>query len=252
MCVLKLDYTGDFGSDLDALPSLSQLDGWLTEDFGREMPSPVAEEPAICPSLLSATPSATPVPPSACPSVSATSIPIFSRRSTSECESSKKIINIEYIFWTPEIKDKPPATRSTYKRKAPPNSEEPKFIKLPSEKGKIYIRWEVENLSFLDFKQYAFQAIRNQDAPELGDNAAQLDKNGLITWEVSVPHGGAFAAKNKASINNDRVFSDFVEVISVPGEEGRKVIVTLIEKDPNAVAQVSLLLSCLSFGVFTI
>ncbi|KNZ48980.1 hypothetical protein VP01_5280g1 [Puccinia sorghi] len=125
-----------------------------------------------------------------------------------------------------------------YKRKAPPNSEETKFIKLPSEKRKIYIiHWEVKNLSFLDFKQYVLRAICNQDALELGDNTKQLDKNGFITWEVSVPHGGTFAAKIKASINNNRFFANFVKVISAPGEKGQNLIVTLIEKDPNAVGQ---------------
>ncbi|KNZ60569.1 hypothetical protein VP01_1535g1 [Puccinia sorghi] len=68
-------------------------------------------------------------------------------------------------------------------------------------------------------------------------HAEQLGEQGLINWEVSVLHGGPFAAENKASITNNRVFREFIEIISAPGEERRKVIVTLIKKDPNAVAQ---------------
>ncbi|KNZ57539.1 hypothetical protein VP01_2132g1 [Puccinia sorghi] len=79
--------------------------------------------------------------------------------------------------------------------------------------------------------------IHIQDAPELGDNARELDKNGMIPWEVSVPHGGLFAAKNKVTKDNNWVFANFIEVISTPGEDGQKVIIRLIEKDPNVVAQ---------------
>jgi len=91
----------------------------------------------------------------------------------------------------------------------------------------------------LEFKQYTCQAIHRQDAVELGDNAELLDKQGAITWMASVPHGGPFVTKNKASIDNNRDFANFIEIISAPGEERHKCVVTLIEKDPKAVAQVS-------------
>ena len=53
------------------------------------------------------------------------------------------------------------------------------------------------------------------------------------------PPGGPFATKNKASIDNNRDFSNFIKIISAPGEEQFKCVFTLIEKDPKAVAQVS-------------
>ncbi|KNZ59963.1 hypothetical protein VP01_1637g5 [Puccinia sorghi] len=138
-----------------------------------------------------------------------------------------------------QIKDKPPVTQSMYKRKAP-NSEETKFIILPFKKRKIDICSAIENLSLSYFKSYIFWEIHNQNTPELGDNTKQPNKNGLITWEVSMPHGGTFEEKNKACINNAHIFSKFVKVISAPGEEGEKFIVTLIEKDSNVVAQVAM------------
>ncbi|KNZ50200.1 hypothetical protein VP01_4547g2 [Puccinia sorghi] len=52
------------------------------------------------------------------------------------------------------------------------------------------------------------------DTPELGDHAKKLDDNGLITWLVSVPHGGPFAVKNKVTIQNDHSFPDFIEIVS--------------------------------------
>ncbi|KNZ47263.1 hypothetical protein VP01_6564g2, partial [Puccinia sorghi] len=66
-------------------------------------------------------------------------------------------------------------------RKAPPPPEDTKYFKLPSETGKIDIRWYIEELRFSEFKQYVWQAIHKQDAPELGDHAEKLDINGLIT-----------------------------------------------------------------------
>ncbi|KNZ63334.1 hypothetical protein VP01_11585g1, partial [Puccinia sorghi] len=123
---------------------------------------------------------------------------------------------------------------------------------LRNKVAKIYIKWHIQNLNLLEFKSSVFGAIHIQDAPELGDNAEELDKNGMITWEVSVPHEGPFAAKNKATRYNNWVFADFIEVISKPGEDGQKVIITLIEKDPNAAAQVSLISFCFSFNLHAI
>ncbi|KNZ50790.1 hypothetical protein VP01_4235g2 [Puccinia sorghi] len=121
------------------------------------------------------------------------------------------------------------------KRNPPP--EDTKYVKLPSETGKIDIRRDIKELRFSEFKEYVWQAIRKQDALELGDHAEKLENNGLITWLASVPHRGPFAAKNKATIHNDRSFADFIKIVSAPGEESQKNIVTLIEKDLNAVAQ---------------
>ncbi|KNZ56851.1 hypothetical protein VP01_2301g4 [Puccinia sorghi] len=148
--------------------------------------------------------------------------PTPSRYCHQKAKGMKKI-NIEYIFWTPEIKEKLPPTRASYKRKALPAAEETKYIKLPSNKGKIDIKWHIQNLNLSEVKSRFFGAIHIQDAQELGDNSEELNKNGMITWEVSVPHGGPFSAKNKATINNDWVFANFIEVISMP--------------DPNAAAQ---------------
>ncbi|KNZ46880.1 hypothetical protein VP01_6878g1 [Puccinia sorghi] len=157
-----------------------------------------------------------------------------------------------------------------------------KYVKLPSETGKIDIRRDIKELRFSEFKEYVWQAIRKQDALELGDHAEKLENNGLITWLcqnsiphtlrtesipqhdrfvpasacvsfspdlagtssvqiiqwlASLPHGGPFAAKNKATIHNNRSFSDFIEIVSALGEEIQKNIVILIKKDPNALAQ---------------
>ncbi|KNZ59381.1 hypothetical protein VP01_1744g1, partial [Puccinia sorghi] len=106
-----------------------------------------------------------------------------------------KKISIEYVFWNPKIQYKPPPTQSTYKKMAPLTPEDTKYIKLTSKKGKIDINWEIENLSFSKFKRYVFQSIQNQDAPELGDNTEQLINNGMITWEVSVPHNVMYTEK---------------------------------------------------------
>ncbi|KNZ62288.1 hypothetical protein VP01_12904g1, partial [Puccinia sorghi] len=124
-------------------------------------------------------------------------------------------------------------------KRHPPLLKIRNMSKLPSETGKIDIRWDIKELRFSEFKQYVWQAIRKKDAPELGDHAKKLDNNGLITWLASVPHGGPFAAKNKATIHNEHSFADFIEIVSALGEESRKNIVTLIEKNPNAVAQAS-------------
>ncbi|KNZ47262.1 uncharacterized protein VP01_6564g1, partial [Puccinia sorghi] len=50
---------------------------------------------------------------------------------------------------------------------------------------------------------------------------------------------GPFAAKKKATIHNKHSFADFIEIVSAPGEESQKNLVTLIEKDPNSVALAS-------------
>ncbi|KNZ54094.1 hypothetical protein VP01_3044g1 [Puccinia sorghi] len=179
---------------------------------------------------MTTTSSGTPGPPSARTSVPAASNLSSSRISPSESNGYEKKKNIEYIFWTPEIKENPPPTRASYKRKAPPAAEETKYIKLPSDKGMIDIKWHIQNLNLSEFKSHVFRAIHIQDAPELG----------------------LFAARNKATLDNDWVFADFIEVISTPGKDGRKVIITLIEKDPNAAAQVSLIPFHFSFNLHAI
>ncbi|KNZ44111.1 hypothetical protein VP01_9506g1 [Puccinia sorghi] len=111
------------------------------------------------------------------------------------CACRNKSILLEDIAIRKQ-REKPPPTRALYKRKAPPAAEETKYIKLPSDKGKIDIKWHIQNLNVSEFKSHVFRAIRIQDTPELGDNAKELDKHGMITWGFSVPHGGPFAAKN--------------------------------------------------------
>ncbi|KNZ45104.1 hypothetical protein VP01_849g3 [Puccinia sorghi] len=196
----------DFGSDLDAPPLLLQLKEWLTEDFAGKKPTPtLTEEPPIC-SLLSETPWATPAPPSGSPSVPAGLNHVSSRRSTSETKDYETKINIEYIFWTPA-------------KGNPPPPEDTKYVKLPSEAGKIDIFWDIEELRFSEFKQNMRQAICKQDT-KLGDHAK--------SWTIM-----------KATIHNNHSFADFIGIVSVLGEESQKNIV-LIERDPNTVTQASL------------
>ena len=117
----------------------------------------------------------------------------------------RKKINLEYVFWTPEVKDKQPSTRSAFKRKAPPNPKEIKYIEVPSNNGKIYFAWDIENVSFLEFKRYTCQAIRRQDTVELGNNTELLDKQGatiLDFWRKRLEQGGKVdGAKDSDRLN---------------------------------------------------
>ena len=92
-----------------------------------------------------------------------------------------------------------------------------------------------QNLNVTHARQFADRTLH----VEFGDNAELLDKQVEITWMVSVPHGGPFATKNKASIDNNCDFANFIKIISAPGEEQHKCVVTIKEKHPKAVAQVS-------------
>ncbi|KNZ56856.1 hypothetical protein VP01_2300g1 [Puccinia sorghi] len=151
--------------------------------------------------------STNPAPPSVRPSVPAGSNKINSRGSTPESEVYKKN---EYRICFLDSQDQKETTTNSII-----------YIKLPSEKGKIDIWWDIEIVSFLEFKSY-----------------------------VSVLHGGPFAANNKVRITKNHVFCEFIEIISVPGEERKKVIVTLIEKDPNTVAKACLQAFHFSFSVY--
>ena len=66
------------------------------------------------------------------------------------------------------------------------------------------------NLNVTHARQFADRTLH----VELGDNAELLDKKGAITWMVSVPHGGPFANKNKAAIDKNCDFVNFIEIIS--------------------------------------
>ena len=97
--------------------------------------------------------------------------------------------------------------------------------------------WSAENPSLSQLKIAVIKEIRFKDAIELGLHAEELNDSGAITWNAVIPHGGRFAANQKATLETSDHFAEFLEEWGGPSES-RKFTITLVEKDPTAAAQV--------------
>ncbi|KNZ45600.1 hypothetical protein VP01_79g5 [Puccinia sorghi] len=87
----------------------------------------------------------------------------------------------------------------TNKRKVAPETKG-KYKPLPSERGKLSLFWSANNPSLSKLKLAAIDDIRFKDAIELGSHADELNNSGLIMWTAGIPHGGQFAANQKATL----------------------------------------------------
>ncbi|KNZ52412.1 hypothetical protein VP01_3589g1 [Puccinia sorghi] len=74
------------------------------------------------------------------------------------------------------------------------------------------------------------------DDQSKGSNAEELNQSGLITWNAVNPHGGQFAANQKATLETSDQFEEFL-VQWGRALENRKLKITLVKKEPTAEAQ---------------
>ena len=104
--------------------------------------------------------------------------------------------------------------------------------------------WKNTELSFAAFKTAAIDVIAEQDAIELATHARELEDGGLLVWNVVIPHGGKFAANQKATLELAEDFEEFLEEWAGKSDAHR-FMVTLVQKNPKTAAQVRLLSSLL-------
>ena len=225
--------TDDFSYELERTPCLSELDQWINDAFA---PRKSSEDPPT--SRQSEEPSTNTNENSATPSVS----PEFAQtqdHATTTQDEGELNISIKYLFFFEEKKKQSTTTRPPTKRKGAPDGEI-KFNGFKSDRGKMSIQWKNTNLSLMAFKNAAIDAIAEQDALELATHARELEDSGLLIWNVVIPHGGKFAANQKAALDSTEVFEDFLEEWAGDSDT-RKFTLTLVQKDPKAAAQVRLI-----------
>ena len=101
------------------------------------------------------------------------------------------------------------------------------------------MQWKNTDLSLAAFKKAAIDVIAVEDALELATHARELEESNMLIWNAVIPHGGKFAANQKASLETVSEFEDFLQEWA--GESDIcKFTVTLVQKDPKAAAQVRL------------
>ncbi|WAR54144.1 hypothetical protein PtB15_3B656 [Puccinia triticina] len=157
-------------------------------------------------------------------------------------KSEKRVVNDEgeskisleyalYIATDEEIT----TTRGSHKRKPPPNARKLKYDHIVSTPGKIFLFWNLSDDNLTAFKQAAFGAIRELNSDVFAERAEEQDAAKLVTWYASIPHGSAFKAGNRATIDTDDQFTEFLEEAAEP--DGYKFIVSINEVNPKTVAQ---------------
>lgn len=126
-----------------------------------------------------------------------------------------------------------------HKRKIAGVITEEAYDKIPSKAGRNKVTWDTNNDSLDMFKYAVIAALRRDDVAVFADHVALYDEMKQVTWHASIPHGGDFAAKNKANINTQELFTNFLAECDLAGEN--KCLIFLEQDDPKSVARVSLL-----------
>ncbi|OAV88722.1 hypothetical protein PTTG_28938 [Puccinia triticina 1-1 BBBD Race 1] len=212
------------------LPSLSQIDQWLADDI-QQGGSPIS---------IIQTSEQSNLPPSA------TKDQQLGKEDTDlardgkhgqQVDDEKIKINVEYKFFFIIPEDKPTNPRQK-KRKASNNEE--KCKPLPSTPGLVHFDWDADVKNLGAFKKAAIKAIGLLDDEEVAadvmEHATEQEDDGEIIWSATIPHGGRFANKNKATLTDNDDLSDFLDECKGP-REGRRFTITMIQKDPKISAQ---------------
>ncbi|KAH9443893.1 hypothetical protein Pst134EB_026284 [Puccinia striiformis f. sp. tritici] len=162
------------------------------------------------------------------------------KRSTSAIDHppGDRLIHVEYLIHTPVKKTQPPGgTRMAHKRKIAGVITEEAYDKIPSKAGRNKVTWDTNNDSLDMFKYAVIAALRRDDVAVFADHVALYDEMKQVTWHASIPHGGDFAAKNKANINTQELFTNFLAECDLAGEN--KCLIFLEQDDPKSVARVA-------------
>ena len=212
---------------------LYKPDKWINDAFA---PQNSSEEPPT--KRQSEVPSTNTTEKSATPSVLPPNAENQDHDASTTQEEGDIKISLEYVFFFEEKKKASSSTRPPAKRKGAPDGEI-KFKDFKSDQGKMSLYWKNTDVSLADFKRAAIDAIAEQDAIELATHARELEESNLLIWNAVIPHGGKFAANQKAALDSAEDFQEFLEEWA--GEsDTRKFMVTLVQKDPKAAAQVRL------------
>ncbi|POV98897.1 hypothetical protein PSTT_14131 [Puccinia striiformis] len=143
------------------------------------------------------------------------------KRSTSAIDHppGDRLIHVEYLIHTPVKKTQPPGgTRMAHKRKIAGVITEEAYDKIPQRPG-------------------GTSCASKGHVAVFADHVALYDEMKQVTWHASIPHGGDFAAKNKANINTQELFTNFLAECDLAGEN--KCLIFLEQDDPKSVARVA-------------
>ncbi|WAQ87871.1 hypothetical protein PtA15_8A778 [Puccinia triticina] len=214
------------------LPSLSQINQWLADNI-QQRGSPIS---------IIQTSEQSNLPPSTTQDqqLGKEDTDLAQDGKHSQQVDDKKIkINVEYKFFFIIPEDKPTNPRQK-KRKASNNDK--KCKPLPSTPGLVHFNWDANVKNLGAFKKAAIKAIGLLDDEEMAadvmEHATEQEDDGEIIWSATIPHGGCFANKNKATLTDNNDLSDFLDKCKGPCKE-RRFTITMIQKDPKLLAQVA-------------